>query len=322
MSTHSEPIQSSVLDWRTQNKSNQSYVIPGEYGREEIRTGHCSTSKVMGNFLGYLWSASTDTTFYALVPPDVFDTEHWVYVECERIALDWHVRPIPSGRTVASMHVQPNLLSASVKPCMIVSSFRERIVSKSEADAGAATYILSYVCFALAGAWNYGFVTGSQWRETTGDELVIKTDTGAVIIPLNDPTLIVLTLTGYALRPFAALPLASHPVTRVQTDTATIVDHFLANGRHAALDYVALDLLSAHLSPPPATNMLLPCILLDGTQCEISVAQILGVARATFQRQGREDTRSLRRPVAGVVRPRDVDDTTELGNRCRHSYFC
>ncbi|KDO16641.1 hypothetical protein SPRG_17863 [Saprolegnia parasitica CBS 223.65] len=246
----------------------------------------------------------------ALVPPDVFGTEHWVYVECERITLAWHVRPIPSGRTVASMHVQPNLLSASVQPWMLVSSFREHIVSKREADAGSATYILSYVCFAFAGTWNYGFVTGSQWREATGYELVIKAETGAVLISLNDPTLQVLTLAGYALRPFDALPLASHPVTAVQTDTATIVDHFLAHGRNAALDYAALDLLSAHLSPPPATDMLLPCILLDGTQCEFSVAQILDVAHATFQRRGREDTRALRRPVAGGLRPRDVDDTT------------
>ncbi|KDO22399.1 hypothetical protein SPRG_11351 [Saprolegnia parasitica CBS 223.65] len=223
----------------------------------------------MGNVLGNLWSALTDTAFYALVPPDVFGTEHWVFVECKRIALAWHVRPIPSGRAMASMHVQPNLLSASVKPCMLVSSFREHIVSKREADAGAATYILSYVCYALAGTWNYGFVMGSQWREATGYELVIKADTGAVIIPLNHPTLIVLTLAGYALRPFDALPLASHSVAAVQTDTATIVGHFLAHGRNAGLDYAALDLLSAHLSPPPVTDMLLPCIFLDGTQCEV-----------------------------------------------------
>ncbi|EQC42615.1 hypothetical protein SDRG_00344 [Saprolegnia diclina VS20] len=202
------------------------------------------------------------------------------------------------------MHAQPNLLSASIQQGPFISRFREHIVSKREADAGAATYVRSYVCFALAGTWNYGVVTGSQWRETTGDELVIKTDTGAVIIPLSDPTLIVLTLTGYALRPFAALPLASHSVATVQTDTATIVDYFLVHGRHAALDCAALDLLSAHLSSPPASDMLFPCIFLDGTQCEVSVTHILDVAHATFQRRKREDTRALRRPIAGVsVRP-------------------
>ncbi|EQC35513.1 hypothetical protein SDRG_07221 [Saprolegnia diclina VS20] len=66
----------------------------------------------MGN-LGSLWGTPTDPAFYALLPPNVFDTEHYVYAECQRINLTWHVRPIPSGRTIASLQAQPNGIFAA-----------------------------------------------------------------------------------------------------------------------------------------------------------------------------------------------------------------
>ncbi|KDO17293.1 hypothetical protein SPRG_17235, partial [Saprolegnia parasitica CBS 223.65] len=222
--------------------------------------------------MGNVWSLWSAPTCYAILPPNVFDTEHYVYAECQCIDLAWHARPILSGRTIASQPAQPDHISARTLGRSVAIGIRERIVSKAEALSGLETYRLSYVCFARAGTWTYGVVVQCTPRDGVGDQLVVMTQMGEVYVALSDPTLLVLTLAGYALRPFEGLPLVSHPVTTVETGTAAIVGHFLASDRRAALDYATLG-LSPRLPPP--NNILLPCAFDNEMQCELSVGHIL-----------------------------------------------
>ena len=238
-------------------------------------------------------------TFCALVSPETFETEHYVYAELKLNDVgndkSWFAAPIMTGRTAATSQHALDLTTKEQSDAQATQHWHHR-VNIDEANLGVATYLWSYVCFAPPPPrqqWVYGVVLEYFWRGGSGD-LLVQSQYGRYVISVQDPTLHVVSLAGYALRPFNRMPALHTEVAAVQATTDMLVARFLTGPRYAALNIADVPLACA---PPPLGGTCLACILSDESQCGMTVNAILNFAHNQYHDFGKENARALQRPI-------------------------
>ncbi|KDO25259.1 hypothetical protein SPRG_09507 [Saprolegnia parasitica CBS 223.65] len=226
-------------------------------------------------------SLTADAPFYALMPE--YSNLRHVYVKCSPLGFlpdyafkpVWLVTPVLSGRTRECARQTPHdAHTHHPTEDRIAAEYRPFATSQKQAESGVGTYLGWYVCFAHVGKWAYGLVVDCVWSTLNGYNLLAKTCRGNCYVPVDDATLCVLTMAGYALRPFDDLPVSSHYVADVKTATELIALDFVTRDRHAPLDFSQLVLPCAPTTPPSG-DTLLPCVFSDDTIDELTVDGVL-----------------------------------------------